>query len=45
VDDEAGLQALAQRLAAAEVMEPRLLQLQRELLALLGPETRRTAKI
>ncbi len=45
VDDEAGLHELARRLAAADPIEPRLLQLERELFALLGPETRRTAKI
>lgn len=44
VEDEAGLQALAQRLAEADLIEPRLLQLQGELLALLGPQMRRTAK-
>jgi uncharacterized protein len=45
VDDEPGLQALARRLAAADPIEPRLLQLERELGTLLGPQTRRTAKV
>jgi rSAM/selenodomain-associated transferase 1 len=44
VDDEAGLRDLAQRLQAADSLEPRLHQLMRELDTLLGPELRRPAK-